>query len=224
MNRRTHPVARCLGAVFASTLVVVSVLAVVPANAKVPRAPHRYPAAIEGLAGYSPQRKCSPTAKPGMVAFANLLLRTYPNSRSLGIVRACSVGGTSEHKEGRAFDWGVSAYNAKDRRSVNALMRWLLKKDKHGNRYAMARRLGIQYMIWNRRIWGSYAASSGWRRYTGASPHTDHVHFSLSWKGARRLTSFWRPKRFGGPAPRPPQPRPGPRPEPEPQPRPQPKP
>ena len=28
----------------------------------------------------------------------------------------------------------------------------------------LARRLGIQYVIWNKRIWGSYAAGGGWRR------------------------------------------------------------
>jgi hypothetical protein len=222
VNRRSHLTARCLGAALATTLAVASVLVAVPASAQVPRAPHHYSAAIEGLAGYQPQRTCSPSAKPGTVAFANLLLRTYKNSRSLGIVRACNVGGTSEHKEGRAFDWGVSAFSAQDRRSVNAVMHWLLKKDKYGNRYAMARRLGIQYMIWNHRIWGSYSASSGWRRYTGSNPHTDHVHFSLSWKGARRLTSFWRPKRFGQPAPTPPKPKPEPAPQPKPTPKPTP--
>lgn len=167
-----------------------------PASAKVPRTAFRYSSAIEPLAGYVGQSVCSPVAKPGTTAFANLLLRTYRTSRSLGISRSCSVGGTSEHKEGRAFDWGVSVHKAGDRRAVRALMHWLLKRDAHGNRYAMARRLGIQYMIWNRRIWGSYAASSGWRRYTGANPHTDHVHFSLSWSGARKRTSFWNPRRF----------------------------
>ncbi|MDQ4007756.1 MAG: hypothetical protein M3211_06665 [Actinomycetota bacterium] len=189
----------------ASTLVVGSVLIAVPSSAKVPRLPHRYPSAIEQLADYSPQRKCSPSAKRGTVAFANMLLRTYKFSRSLGIVRSCGVGGTSEHKEGRAFDWGVNAHRKRDRRAVKGLMHWLLKRDRHGNRYANARRLGIQYMIWNRRIWGAYSASSGWRRYTGSSPHTDHVHFSLSWQGARKKTSFWNPRRFSD-RPRPPKP------------------
>jgi len=221
VNRRSHLIARCLGPALATGVAVASVLVAMPASAKVPHAPHHYPAAIEGLAGYQPQRTCSPTAKPGTVAFANLLLRTYKNSRSLGIVRACNVGGTSEHKEGRAFDWGVSAFNRRDRRSVNAVIHWLLKKDRHGNRYAMARRLGIQYMIWNHRIWGSYSASSGWRRYTGSNPHTDHVHFSLSWKGARKQTSFWHPRRFGKPAP-PPKPKPEPQPQPKPTPKPTP--
>jgi hypothetical protein len=223
VNRRIRLTARCLGAVLTGSLVAASVLLAVPSQAQVPRAPHRYTAAIEPLAGYSGQSKCSPWAKPGTVAFSRLLLRTYPSSRSLGIVRSCNVGGQSEHKEGRAFDWGVSAYNARDRRAVRSLMEWLLKTDRFGNRHAMARRLGIQYMIWNRRIWGSYAASSGWRRYTGSSPHTDHVHFSLSWKGARKLTSFWRPRNFDAPAPAPtPTPRPTPTPEPRPTPTPSP--
>jgi hypothetical protein len=221
VNRRPHLLARCLGAALASTLVFATVLIAAPTNAKVPRAPHRYSATIDPLAGYTPQQRCSPTAKRGTTAFANMLLRTYRSSTSLGIVRSCGIGGTSEHKEGRAFDWGVSIHSAADRRAVNSVMRWLLKTDKFGNRYAMARRLGIQYMIWNRRIWGSYSASSGWRRYTGASPHTDHVHFSLSWKGARKKTTFWNPRRAGAPKP---QPRPKPAPKPKPRPKPAPKP
>ena len=167
------------------------VLVAEPVAAKHPRLPHHYGATIEPLAGYEPQRRCSPQAKPGTTAFANLLLRTYRSTRSLGISRACSVGGTSEHKEGRAFDWAVSANSAADRRRVQNLMRWLLQTDRHGNAFAMARRIGIQYMIWNRRIWGAYSADSGWRPYTGSNPHTDHVHFSFSWRGARKNSSFW---------------------------------
>jgi hypothetical protein len=39
----------------------------------------------------------------------------------------------------------------------------------------------LRYIIYNRRIW---SASSGWvqRTYTGASPHTDHAHFSGSYE------------------------------------------
>jgi hypothetical protein len=38
----------------------------------------------------------------------------------------------------------------------------------------------LRYIIWNRRIW---EASNGWkqRAYTGASPHTEHAHFSASY-------------------------------------------
>lgn len=38
----------------------------------------------------------------------------------------------------------------------------------------------LRYVIYNRRIW---SASSGWvqKTYTGASPHTEHAHFSASY-------------------------------------------
>jgi hypothetical protein len=209
---------RVITAVLASALVAGALVGLdaEPAEAKVPRAAARYTAAIEPLAAYVGQATCSPVAKRGTTAFANLLLRTYPKSRSLGISRSCGVGGKSEHKEGRAFDWGVSVHRAADRKAVNDLMRWLLQTDRFGNRHAMARRLGIQYMIWNGRIWGAYAAGSGWRKYTGSNPHTDHVHFSLSWAGARKKTSFWNPRNFpnsSGVAPN--QPKPSAKPEPD---------
>jgi hypothetical protein len=71
-----------------------------------------------------------------------------------------------------------------------------------GRRFAMARRLGVMYIIHNRRIWGSYRATEGWRPYVGANPHTDHVHFSFSWAGARKQTSYWdgTPVTYGSPA------------------------
>jgi peptidoglycan hydrolase-like protein with peptidoglycan-binding domain len=45
------------------------------------------------------------------------------------------------------------------------------------------------YVIFNKQIWRGY--SPGWTSYTGASPHTDHIHISLTWNGARGHTSFW---------------------------------
>jgi hypothetical protein len=47
------------------------------------------------------------------------------------------------------------------------------------------------YVIWNKKIWSSYNASAGWRAYTGADPHTSHMHISLSWAGAQKKTSYW---------------------------------
>src|SRR3954471_6885571 len=49
----------------------------------------------------------------------------------------------------------------------------------------------LRYMIYNRRIW---AASSGWvqKTYTGASPHTEHAHFSASYATTREAsTASW---------------------------------
>lgn len=157
----------------------------------VPKTPTGLNASIEGYQPYVGQKVCDPAAKPGVVAFRDLLLKTYPASGSLGIVRDCGSGGQSEHKEGRAFDWANSASDATDVANVNALLTWLLKTDEHGNANAMVRRTGLMYVIWNKRIWKSYQASKGWQPYSGASPHTDHVHFSFGWSGAKKATSYW---------------------------------
>jgi hypothetical protein len=146
---------------------------------------------IEGYALYDPQTTCDPTPKPGTVALRNLLLSRYPNTVSFGISRACDVGGTSEHKEGRAFDWGANVNNAAQRASVDDFLANLFATDQYGHRNALARRLGVMYVIWNQQIWGAYSADQGWRPYSGDSPHTDHVHISLSWAGARAETSFY---------------------------------
>ena len=160
---------------------------------------------VDPVGGYEGQTKCSPDAKPGVVAFQQMVLAEYPGTGAGGIGRDCSYGGQSEHKEGRAWDWGVSAADASHREMVADLLDWLSATDRYGNEHALARRLGIMYVIWNKRIWFPL---SGWRTYCemkkgvcvgddgGArSPHTDHVHFSFTWAGARKQTSFWHSER-----------------------------
>jgi hypothetical protein len=146
---------------------------------------------IEGYAAYEPQRTCDPTAKVGTRALAGALLRDYTGSRNLGIVRPCGVGGRSEHKEGRAFDWGVNIANPSERAAAEAFIKALLATDGAGNRHALMRRMGVMYVIWNSQIISSYRINEGWRPYSGASAHRDHVHISLSWAGALGRTSFW---------------------------------
>lgn len=49
----------------------------------------------------------------------------------------------------------------------------------------------LRYIIYNRRIW---SASSGWvqKTYTGASPHTEHAHFSASYVSSLEAsTASW---------------------------------
>jgi hypothetical protein len=146
---------------------------------------------IEGYARYEGQTTCDPTPKPGTVALRNLLLARYANTTSLGISRGCDIGGVSEHKEGRAFDWGANIGNAKQVDAVNDFLNTLFATDSYGHRHALARRMGIMYVIWNNQIWSAYRADAGWQAYTGANPHTDHVHISLSWAGARAETSYY---------------------------------
>lgn len=146
---------------------------------------------IDGYAPYEPQRTCDANAKPGVLGFRDLAISKYPGSRNLGIVRGCSVGGNSEHKEGRAFDWGVRVDRPGEKAAAEEMVNGLLATDAHGNKHALARRLGVMYVIWNRQIWSSHRHSEGWRPYHGASAHTDHVHVSFSWAGARAQTSYW---------------------------------
>lgn len=151
---------------------------------------------IEGYAAYDPQRTCQPTSQPGTASLSSWLLGRYPNTSSYGIVRACHVGGRSEHKEGRAFDWRANAHLVGERAAVDDFVDALMATDQWGNRHALARRMGVMYVVWDRQIWSSYRADEGWRPYGGTSPHTDHMHISLSWAGALGQTSFY----TGGPS------------------------
>lgn len=175
-----------------------------PAAATSPQSP-KFGPVIEDYAQYEGQKKCKPKAKPGVLAFQQLLQTTYPDSTWFGISRACDIGGTSEHKEGRAIDWSRDATNPAQRKSVSELLDWLFAPDDRGNENAMLRRLGIMYIVWNRRIWSTW--DQGWDIYcvqkrkkckdpdskSALHPHTDHVHFSFGWDGARMKTSFFRP-------------------------------
>ncbi|HTF58362.1 MAG TPA: hypothetical protein VK713_00455 [Actinomycetes bacterium] len=156
---------------------------------------------LDDLAPYQPQTTCSPRPKPGVVGFQRIVLASFPATHSSGISRACSIGGHSEHKEGRAWDWAVTVGNPSHRAAARQVFTWLFRADPSGRRFAMARRLGVMYIIHNRRIWGSYRATEGWRPYVGANPHTDHVHFSFGWAGARKRTSWWdgTPVTYGSP-------------------------
>ncbi|MDQ4124818.1 MAG: hypothetical protein M3134_04340 [Actinomycetota bacterium] len=185
-------------------LAFAAVLAVAAPAGAAPASPSFGPV-MDPPGSYEGQSKCSPDAKPGVVAFQQMVLAAYPGTGAGGIGRDCSYGGQSEHKEGRAWDWGVSAANASHREAVSDLLSWMFATDRYGNEHALARRLGVMYVIWNKRIWFPF---SGWRTYCemkkgvcvgddgGArSPHTDHVHFSFTWAGARKETSFWHPDR-----------------------------
>ncbi len=146
---------------------------------------------IEPYAAYEPQRSCSPTVKAGMGVVRDTLLGTHPQTRNLGIVRACHIGGRSEHKEGRAFDWGAYVNRPVEKAAVDRFLTQLFATDAHGNTHALARRMGVMYVVWNGQIWASHRAQEGWRPYHGPNPHVDHVHMSLSWAGGRGQTSFF---------------------------------
>lgn len=144
---------------------------------------------IDAHPGYQPQTTCSSSAKPGTSALLSLLIKTWGGS-SAGISRACTTGGTSEHKEGRALDWRMNVKNATEAAQVDKAVAWIT-----ANNGEVARRLGVMYIIWNQRLWATYAPDRGWRdeadRGSYTANHKDHVHISLTWDGAYQQTSWW---------------------------------
>jgi hypothetical protein len=126
--------------------------------------------------------------QPGTKAWKALLLGSV-GGRDLGIVRACATGGYSEHKTGRAFDWGSDAHVPDEKARADALLAEILAPDERGEPAAIFRRLGLMYVIWDRQIWSVLTKS--WQPYRGTSPHTDHVHFSFGWPGALAQTSYF---------------------------------
>jgi hypothetical protein len=189
VSRRFRP-ARPTIAVLLGLLGALTVSVVPAAAAPVTRMPGK---TIEVMSPYQAQSTCNPTPKPGTVALSKLVMAAYPGSGTSGIARDCSIGGRSEHKEGRAWDWHVVYANAKQRAQAADFAHWLFATDAYGNTFAQARRLGVMYVIWNHRIWGSY--SQRWEPYTNCSGptacHVDHMHISLDWSGAMKKTSFW---------------------------------
>jgi hypothetical protein len=156
----------------------------------VPQAAVALPAQVEDYSPYVPQISCDPTPKPGVIAFEQLMLTTFKHGWSGGIIRNCSApgvaGGRSEHKEGRAWDWMLNPNSYADQAAGQQAVSWLL-----ANHAVNARRLGVMYLIWNRRIWSAHMDSDGWRAYDYGDPHVSHIHLSFSWAGAEKRTSWW---------------------------------
>ena len=165
-----------------------------------PPTPPDLPVEIENPARYVPQVSCDPRTKPGTARLGRLLTTTYPRT-SYGTVRSCGPTPSSEHHDGRAVDWMVSIRSPERRAEAEAVLGWLLAPDREQRGYAIARRLGVMYLIWNNRIWSTSRADEGWRPYSDCAGHPersadsrchrDHLHISLSWEGARGVTSYW---------------------------------
>ena len=170
-----------------------TVLSAVPATA----------AAVDDYADYDPQSNCAGAAKPGTVYLLRWLVRQYPNTGFTSTLRSCASGGTSEHKDGRALDWGVDAANTVQRAKAYAFLKRIFASDRNGNTDALARRMGIMYVIWDDHIYSSYSGFSK-RNYSNnacggkvkkcskTTRHRDHVHISLSRSGAAAQSTFYR--------------------------------
>ncbi|HET7734746.1 MAG TPA: hypothetical protein VFK52_02120 [Nocardioidaceae bacterium] len=156
---------------------------------------------LEGFADYVPQTKCHPSPLPGTLALAAWIEREFPGTNASTAGRRCSTGGTSEHKEGRAIDWSLDATRAGQRAKARAFLQAIKAPDAGGNVAALARRMGVMYVIWNDHMyaaWDEFVAedylSSSCKRKLRCSVtlrHRDHMHISLSRRGGRGLTSWY---------------------------------
>lgn len=120
--------------------------------------------------------RCLGHSQAGTSALANAVQDVY-GGQSLGIY-ACrnTRGGTSKsaHAEGRAYDHAWT--NQHTGQTI---------ADRLVERHA---ELGIQVVIWWRRIWSYPRRAEGWRTYSGTDPHTGHLHIEQNWSGANLLT------------------------------------
>lgn len=154
---------------------------------------------IDIIDEYQGQTLCDPTPKPGTTALRQLLWRTYGSSIWAGISRDCDASwdrGISEHKDGRAIDWGVSV-RASSKAIGDEFAQWAT-----ANNGEMARRSGIMYIIWDSMMWRTYDQDRGWTDYRSCSTrytspsydttcHRDHMHISMTWHGAGADTSWY---------------------------------
>jgi len=109
----------------------------------------------------------------------------------------------SLHAEGRALDWHLDRSNAADTREADRLIRLLLAPDQAGNPQALARRMGLEEIIWDCGYWGAgmpdfrpysvcFNKHGKARKHVNVTlAHRDHIHFGLTKAGAMARTSFW---------------------------------
>ncbi|HPJ18364.1 MAG TPA: hypothetical protein PK635_04470 [Actinomycetota bacterium] len=111
---------------------------------------------VEGFAAYVPQSSCDPKWRKGIRKFRDLVMQRYPQTQDWGSVRNCTDDGISEHLDGRAWDWHADVKDPKQFAAATDLINWLMAKGPDGKSAYWARRLGIMYIGYNKRIWGSY--------------------------------------------------------------------
>ena len=155
--------------------------------------PYRYDRAVD----------CRSKVPPGTLALKAWLQQNAGGAFwGIGRCERWGKGSASLHAEHRAIDWHLNVHRSADKREASRLIRLWLATDRAGNEHALARRMGIQEIIWNCRSW--WSGSEGMRHYSpcydgkgkpkridDTTAHRDHIHIGLNWPGARKQTSFW---------------------------------
>jgi hypothetical protein len=154
---------------------------------------------------YDPATHCSSKPRPGVVALQGWLEENVAGV-FWGSYR-CEKWGRHEaslHAENRAIDWHLDAAVPADRKAAEGLIDLLLASDSAGNEQALARRMGVEELIWNCEYWAAgmlefqpyrpcYGKRGKPRKHVDTTvAHRDHVHIGMTKAGARAQTSFWR--------------------------------
>jgi hypothetical protein len=152
---------------------------------------------------YDVARHCTRGPRPGTLALQAWLTRHF-RGVSWGIMRCEKLGprNYSLHAEGRALDWHLDVHSRADRKEAWRLIGLLLAPDALGNPEALARRMGVQEIIWDCHAWwaGSpelvpysacYRNNKRRRHVDDTTAHRNHVHIGLNRHGAAKQTSFW---------------------------------
>ena len=154
---------------------------------------------------YDTATHCSSKPRKGVVAFQHWLER-HARGVFWGSYR-CEMWGKHEaslHAENRAIDWHLDVKNPADKREGRRLIELLLAPDREGNAHALARRMGVEEIIWDCSYWGAgsadfgkyapcYGKSGKLRKHVDPTVgHRNHIHFGMSRRGAAARTTFWR--------------------------------
>ena len=149
---------------------------------------------------YDPATHCTgPRHRKGMVALQRWL-QTNSRGEFWGSYR-CELWGkhsASLHAEDRAIDWHPS-----DHAAARKLIDELLAPDKADDQHALARRMGVEELIWDCSYWGAgmqnfekygycYGRSGKLRKHLDpTAAHRNHVHIGMTKRGAAAKTTFW---------------------------------
>jgi hypothetical protein len=155
---------------------------------------------------YDPATHCSSEPKPGMTRLVRWM-QAHAKGVSWGTFR-CEKWGKHEaslHAEGRALDWHLDVTDPADRREARRIIELLLAPDLQGNDHALARRMGVEELIWDCGYWGAgmedfnsyqpcFNKHGDLRKHVDTTvAHRNHLHIGLSRRGAAAKTSFWKP-------------------------------
>lgn len=147
---------------------------------------------------------CSKVKRKGVDRFISFFRKRYPSMKgAVGSRYRCenlgSGAGYSFHSDGRGLDLALHRSKPAQFKVARQLIDLLLAPDSTGEPAALARRIGIQEIIYSCGYWS--ASSGRFVRYflceerTGNATveHRDHVHLSFTRRGAAAQSSFWRP-------------------------------